>query len=204
MIFMSGYTDRAIVQKDMLDRNLILIQKPITPSVVAAKVREVLDKKNAFEKPSAILQDLGGMRILYADDDEPSRRLVRMYLEHSHSILDSCENGQIAVDKFQSGSYDLVLMDMQMPVMDGFAAARAIRSWEAARGLKATPVIAVTGLGASDELQASLKAGCTSHISKPIGKEALIRTISSYIPQRQTATADTRNSKDPGENNGDG
>jgi PAS domain S-box-containing protein len=204
VIFMSGYTDRAIVQKNILDRNLILIQKPITPSVVAAKVREVLDKKNAFEKPSAILQDLDGMRILYADDDEPSRRLVRMYLEHSRSILDICENGQIAVDKFQSGSYDIVLMDMQMPVMDGFAAARAIRSWEAARGLKATPVIAVTGLGASDELQASLKAGCTSHISKPIGKEALIRTISSYIPQRQNTAAATRNGKDPGENNGDG
>ena len=204
VIFMSGYTDHTIVQKDMLDRNLILIQKPITPSVVAAKVREVLDKKDTFEKSSAILQDLGGMRILYADDDEPSRRLVRMYLEHSHGILDSCENGQIAVDKFQSGSYDIVLMDMQMPVMDGFAAARAIRSWEAARGLKATPVIAVTGLGASDELQASLKAGCTSHISKPIGKEALIRIISSYIPQRQTTAADTRNGKDPGKNNREG
>ncbi len=204
VIFISGYTDGAIVQKDMLDRKLVLIQKPITPSVVAAKVREVLDKKNAFEKPPAILQDLSGIRILYADDDEPSRRLVRMYLEPSHSILDSCENGQRAVDKFQSGSYDIVLMDMQMPVMDGFAAARAIRSWEAARGLKATPVIAVTGLGASDELQASLKAGCTSHISKPIGKEALIRTISSYIPQRQTTAADNRNGKDPGENKGDG
>jgi two-component system cell cycle sensor histidine kinase/response regulator CckA len=201
VIFMSGYTDRAIVQKDMLDRKLILIQKPITPSVVAAKIREVLDKKNAFEKPSAILQDLGGMRILYADDDEPSRRLVRMYLEHSRSILDICENGQIAVDKFQSGSYDIVLMDMQMPVMDGFAAARAIRSWEAARGLKTTPVIAVTGLGASDEFEASLKAGCTSHITKPIGKEALLRTISSYSPQRQTTAADTRNAKSPGENN---
>ncbi len=204
VIFMSGYTDGALVRNDMLDRKLILIQKPVTPSVVAAKVREELDKKNAFEKPSAILQDLGGMRILYADDDEPSRRLVRMYLEHSRSILDICENGRIAVDKFRSGSYDIVLMDMQMPVMDGFAASRAIRSWEAERGLKATPVIAVTGLGASDELQASLKAGCTAHLAKPIGKEALIRTISSYSPQRQTIAADTRNGKGPGENNGDG
>jgi two-component system cell cycle sensor histidine kinase/response regulator CckA len=190
VIFISGYADNAIVQQDMIDRKLILIQKPLTPSVLAAKVREVMDKKNDLEKPADALQDLSGMRILYADDDEPSRRLVQMYLENSHCIVDICENGRLAVDKFRSGLYDLVLMDMQMPVMDGLTASRAIRSWEAAQGLKATPIIALTGFGGKEEVKAILDAGCTSHMTKPIDRKALLGTISSYSSQLRTIAAD--------------
>jgi CheY-like chemotaxis protein/HPt (histidine-containing phosphotransfer) domain-containing protein len=169
----------------MIDKKLILMQKPITPTVLAAKVREVLDKRNAPEKPAAIAQDLSGMRILYADDDESSRLLVSTYLEPSHCILDICVNGQAAVDKFQSGSYALVLMDMQMPVMDGLTASQAIRSWETARGLKATPVIAMTGFSGKDEVKAILDAGCTSLITKPIEREVLLQAVSSFFSGRR-------------------
>ncbi len=193
VIFISGYTDNVMDQQDRVDRKQILMQKPLIPSVLAAKVREVLDSKIALEKPADTAQDLSGMRILYADDDESSRLLVRKYLERSHCILDLCENGRSAVGKFQSGSYDLVLMDMQMPVMDGFAASRAIRSWEAAHGLKGTPVIAVTGLGGKEELQASLNAGCTSHIMKPINREVLLGAVSSYSSQRLRIASDKGN-----------
>jgi two-component system cell cycle sensor histidine kinase/response regulator CckA len=189
-IFISGYTDNAMAQQDRLDRKLILMQKPLIPSVLMAKVREVLDSKKALEKTTSTLQDLGGMRILFADDDESSRLLVGMLLEKSNCDLDICENGQRAISKFQSGSYDLVLMDMQMPVMDGFAASRLIRSWEATRGLKTTPIIAVTGLGGKEELQASLTAGCTSHIMKPISREVLFKAVSSYSSQRLGIAAD--------------
>jgi CheY-like chemotaxis protein/HPt (histidine-containing phosphotransfer) domain-containing protein len=185
VIFISGYTDNAIVHQDMIDKKLILMQKPITPTVLAAKVREVLDKRSAPEKPAAIAQDLSGMRILYADDDESSRLLVRTYLEPSHCILDICTNGQAAVDKFQAGSYDLVLMDMQMPVMDGLTASQAIRSWETARGLKATPVIAMTGFSGKDEVKAILDAGCTSLMTKPIEREVLLQAVSSYFSGRR-------------------
>jgi PAS domain S-box-containing protein len=184
VIFISGYIDTAIVQQDVIDKKLILMQKPLIPTVLAAKVREVLDKKSAFEKPAGTAPDLSGMRILYADDDESSRLLVTRYLEQAHGVLDVCENGRLAVNKFQSGSYDLVLMDMQMPMMDGFAASRAIRSWEAAHGLKATPIIALTGLGGTEEVQAMLNAGCTSYMTKPIKREVLLGTVSGYSSQR--------------------
>lgn len=190
VIFISGYTDNAIVQQDMIDRKLILMQKPLIPTALAAKVREVLDKKNALEESADTVQDLSGMRILYADDDESSRLLICTYIEPSHCILDICENGRIAVDKFQSGSYDLVLMDMQMPIMDGLTASRAIRSWEVARGLKATPIIAVTGFGGKEEVEAILDAGCTSHMTKPIDREVLLGTVSSYSSQRRTIAPD--------------
>jgi CheY-like chemotaxis protein len=100
VICISGYTDNAIVHQDMIDKKLILMQKPITPTVLAAKVREVLDKRNAPEEPAAISQDLSGMRILYADDDESSRLLVSTYLEPSRCILDICVNGQARSTSF--------------------------------------------------------------------------------------------------------
>jgi CheY-like chemotaxis protein len=198
VIFISGYTDNAIVQQDVVDKKLILMQKPLIPSVLAAKVREVLDKKSAFEKPADTAQDLSGMRILFADDDESIRLLVRRFLEGSNCILDICENGQIAVNKFQSGSYDLVLMDMQMPVMDGFASSRAIRSWEAAHELHATPIIALTGFGGEEEVKAMLAAGCTSHMTKPIDRKVLRRNVSRYSSQQSAIAADAGNGNGPG------
>jgi PAS domain S-box-containing protein len=198
VIFISGYIDTAIVQKDVVDKKLILMQKPLIPTLLAAKVREVLDKKSAFEKPADTAQDLSGMRILYADDDESNRLLVRRFLEGSNCVLDICENGQIAVNKFQSGSYDLVLMDMQMPVMDGFAAARAIRSWERAHGLHATPVIALTGFGGEEEVNAMLAAGCTSHAMKPLDRTALLRNVSRYSSHQYAIVADVGNGNGPG------
>ncbi len=198
VILISGYTDNAIVQQDMIDRKLILMQKPIIPTVLAAKVREVLGKKNALEKPADTVQDFSGMRILYADDDESSRLLVHTYLEPSRCILDICENGRIALGKLQSGSYDLVLIDVQMPIMDGLTASREIRSWERARGLIATPIIAVTGFGGNEEVKAILNAGCTSHMTKPIEREVLLGTVRSYYSRRRTIAADN------GDGNGTG
>ncbi len=77
-----------------------------------------------------VCTDLGLMRILYADDEEVIRRLVLKYLEPCGCILEICENGERAVACYKTASYDLVLMDMQMPVMDGLTATRALRAWE--------------------------------------------------------------------------
>jgi two-component system cell cycle sensor histidine kinase/response regulator CckA len=195
VIFISGYTDDAVFQQNIIDRKLILMQKPLIPTVLMEKIREVLDKKDSNE-PAKTTQDLSGMRILYADDDESSRLLVSKFLERSNCLLDICENGQSAVEMFQSGSYDLVLMDIKMPVMDGFAASRAMRSWETSRGLRATPIIAITGRCEKDELDASLKAGCTSYMLKPIYKDVLLEAISGYSAQRLKLSADTSDNDD--------
>lgn len=78
------------------------------------------------------------------DDSADNRLLVQAYLKRSPYQLDLAENGEVAVEKFKSGKYDLVLMDMQMPVLDGYTATRTIRAWESQSGLKATPIIALT------------------------------------------------------------
>jgi CheY-like chemotaxis protein len=114
------------------------------------------------------------LRILLAGGSEENRLLVKAYLPPCH--LDVAENGEVAVRKFFAGNYDLVLMDMHMPVMDGYMATKAIRQKE---NKGKALIIALTG-SASNEEEKSLAAGCTAHISKPIRKKQLLRAIDEY------------------------
>ncbi|MFQ6030810.1 MAG: response regulator, partial [Dehalococcoidia bacterium] len=84
-----------------------------------------------------------------------------------------------AVAKFKSGSYDLVLMDVQMPVMDGYVATQLIRQWEREQGTEPTPIVALTANALREDEQKSLDAGCNTHIAKPIKRATLLETISS-------------------------
>src|SRR5208337_1571048 len=106
-------------------------------------------------------------------DSEGNRVLVEAYLKDTPYQLEMAENGDIAVTKFTSSKYDLVLMDMQMPVMDGYTAVRAIREWERTAQVARTPVIALTAYALKEEVTKSLDAGCDAHLSKPIKKRTL-------------------------------
>src|SRR5439155_2717856 len=90
---------------------------------------------------------------------------------------DIAENGAIAVEKFTAGHYDLVLMDRQMPVMDGLTATRAIREWEQANHRSLTPIVALTAAALKGDQEQCLAAGCTGYLSKPIKQEVLLRAI---------------------------
>lgn len=120
------------------------------------------------------------LQILLTDDNPDNRRLVTAFLKkHPYSIT-IAENGKMAVEKFKAGQYDLVLMDVEMPVMDGLQATRAIRSWESEQGRAATPVIALTAHAGEENEAKSAAAGCTAHISKPIRKATLLNAIYEY------------------------
>ena len=120
------------------------------------------------------------LRILLVEDSEDNRMLIKSYLKNSPHEIDVAENGEIGVQKFTSSRYDLVLMDMQMPVMDGYAATQAIRRWEQERAVSSTPIIALTAYALKEEVQKSLDVGCTAHVSKPIKKNTLFQTIDEY------------------------
>jgi CheY-like chemotaxis protein/HPt (histidine-containing phosphotransfer) domain-containing protein len=91
--------------------------------------------------------------------------------------VDIAENGAIALEKFTAGHYDLVLMDRQMPVMDGLTATRAIREWEQANHRPLTPIVALTAAALKGDQEQCLAAGCTAYLSKPIKQEVLLRAI---------------------------
>lgn len=117
------------------------------------------------------------LRILLADDAGDIRRLITVFIASSGHSVEWAENGEQAVEMFKRGEYDLVLMDMQMPVMDGLCATRRIREWELEQGRAPVPVVALTAGAEQSNLRRTREAGCTAHIAKPISKETLLRAI---------------------------
>lgn len=121
-------------------------------------------------------QDAGPLKVLLAEDSPDNRMLIEAYFKATGYELDAVENGEEAVDKFKSKRYDVVLMDIHMPVMDGYTAVRQIRQWERANGGH-TPVIALTASAQDEAVRESLAAGCDSHMAKPIRRATLLQAI---------------------------
>jgi PAS domain S-box-containing protein len=120
-------------------------------------------------------------RILIAEDSEDNLALVKAYLRDCSFLLEFAENGKVAVDKVISRPPHLVLMDLQMPVMDGLEATRVIRQWEMETHAPAVPILALTAHAVGEGAAKSLEAGCTAHLTKPIKKAALLEAISRHI-----------------------
>lgn len=120
------------------------------------------------------------LNILLAEDSADNRVLILSYLKKTPYNIDIAENGLIAVDKFTKGKYDIVLMDMQMPEMDGFTATKEIRKWEKKKDVNVTPIIALTAYALKEDAQKTIDAGCNIHLTKPIKKIKLMETIQEY------------------------
>lgn len=118
------------------------------------------------------------LSILLVEDAEDIRYFVNALIKKTPHSLEMAENGEIGVNKFISGHYDLVLMDIQMPVMDGLTAVAKIREWERKNNGEQTPVIALTAHAYKEEKEKCIRAGCTGHVSKPVKKKKLLETIS--------------------------
>ncbi|MDO8798716.1 ATP-binding protein [Phenylobacterium sp.] len=121
--------------------------------------------------------DLSGCRILLAEDHPTNQKVVQLILQSVNVELEIVENGQLALDRLTAERFDIVLMDMQMPELDGLSATRRLRALEAAEGLARTPVIMLTANAMDDHIRAGREAGADQHLSKPIRATALIETI---------------------------
>ncbi len=122
-----------------------------------------------------------GARILLAEDNPGNRMLVKAFLKATHYEIEEAENGALAVNKFTSGQYDVVLMDMYMPVVDGYQATAAIRQWERDNDASRTPIVALTAAAMAGDREKSLDAGCDFHLTKPISKAVLLELLDSLI-----------------------
>jgi CheY-like chemotaxis protein len=120
------------------------------------------------------------LRVLLVEDSPDNQLLVRSYLKQTNYFLDVAEHGAAALDKFKSAHYDVILMDVQMPVMDGYAATKAIRSWERDHDLSPTPIIALTALALKEEGARIFEAGCNTHLTKPVKKSTLLEVLQAY------------------------
>lgn len=164
----AGYLVKPIKKSDLLD------------AIKTALGKTKITLKKPKEAPVCVPKDQRKLNILLVEDTQDNRFLMQAYLEKTPYNLDMAENGKVAVEKFKSNKYELILMDMQMPVMDGYTATRIIRALEKERGLKTTPVIALTAYALKEEIQKSFDAGCTAHLIKPIKKLKLLEAILKY------------------------
>jgi CheY-like chemotaxis protein len=126
-------------------------------------------------------------KILVAEDSEDNRFLVEAYLSEHPSELFFAENGLAALHAFEAETFDLVLMDIQMPVMDGLAAARSMRNYERRTGSGRTPILALTANALLGDEEASRAAGCDGHLAKPISKKELISAVQNFRRARRIA-----------------
>jgi signal transduction histidine kinase len=123
-------------------------------------------------------------RILLIEDGRDNQRLMSTHLRASGAEVVIAENGQIGVNEATSSSFDLILMDMQMPVMDGHTATAELRR----RGFT-IPIIAITAFAMVEDRTKCIASGCTHYISKPIERENFLRTVSQYLGTSACALA---------------
>jgi PAS domain S-box-containing protein len=122
-------------------------------------------------------EPLRALRILLAEDSSDNCMITMAYLEDTPYRLEIAETGALACEMFAAGDYDLILMDRQMPVMDGLTATRKIRAWELANNRAPTPIIALTASALKGDREMCLAAGCTAFLTKPIKQEVLLQAI---------------------------
>lgn len=121
------------------------------------------------------------LTILYCDDFEDNREIVKLYLKSENIQIDESENGLQALQKFQERSYDIIFMDLRMPIMDGFMAIQKIREIEKDQNVVLPiPIIAISAYGEDFEKKA-YSAGCSSYLAKPYSKSALLKQITNAI-----------------------
>jgi CheY-like chemotaxis protein len=123
---------------------------------------------------------LPALRILLAEDSPDNCTIALAYLEDTPYRIDVAETGAVACRMFKAGHFDLVLMDRQMPVMDGLTATRTIRAWEKANDRSPVPIIALTASALKGDRETCLAAGCTAYLTKPIKQDVLLQAIKDY------------------------
>lgn len=132
-------------------------------------------------------------RVLVVEDGPLNQKLFALHLRDAGYEVDVAPDGATGVEKIMDGSYEIVLMDIQMPVMNGFEAMRAVRAWEKAVGRKSVPILALTAYDSAEEAKSAELAGCTEYLVKPVERGKLLETIAK-MEAGSLATAKTEKS----------
>ncbi|WP_028534642.1 response regulator [Paludibacterium yongneupense] len=173
--------------------------KPVSPSTLLDAILSALGRgrlrglDDASQLPEArdtLAGRFVGLRLLLVEDNSINREFATELLHSEGIVVDQAVNGREAVERVQEKDYDIVLMDIQMPVMDGLEAARQIRALAAAPGAErfaSLPIIAMTALAMEQDAEKSRLAGMNDHVTKPVLPDYLMEVLAKWQPARRPA-----------------
>lgn len=164
-----------------IDQYLI---KPIKRDLLLKSILKSLGKVKKLTKNAVEIEvngDKPSLNILLVEDNEDNQLLFTSFLKKANHQINIAENGQEAVERFKNEDFDLILMDMQMPVLDGYEATKIIRDWEKQIERERTPIVALTAHAFAGDREKCLNAGCDDYLTKPITKHALLEFIKKFI-----------------------
>ena len=166
-----------------------VITKPVTGRLLKLTLLEELAHlrriQAVHQRDDSELEELPPMNILVAEDHHLSQKVIKGMLSRLGMRAWTVDNGERAVELIKQQPFDLVLMDCEMPVMNGFDAAVAIRQWETAEGREPIPIIALTAHIMDEHKERSLQCGMNAHLSKPIELSELRDTLADWSPQQR-------------------
>jgi signal transduction histidine kinase/CheY-like chemotaxis protein/HPt (histidine-containing phosphotransfer) domain-containing protein len=191
LVMVTAYGREEVLKQAEENSFANILIKPVTASMLFDSAVQVLGASSAKSyavevAPSVTLAQIRGARVLLVEDNELNREVAIGLLADAHLAIETAENGQVAVRMVAAHEYDLVLMDMQMPVMDGLAATRAIRLKPQFRSL---PIIAMTANVMESDREKCTAAGMNDHLAKPIDPEALFAALLRWIQPRADLAA---------------
>ncbi|MCA9777962.1 MAG: response regulator, partial [Candidatus Eremiobacteraeota bacterium] len=158
------------------------LRKPLKRRLLKLLLVSLLDDQNRFVSADSVERSSepfeNGVRVLIVDDTEVNRLVTKRFLSKLEINFDEAEDGKAAVELALSGNYDLILMDCQMPELDGYEATRQIR----ANGV-ATPIIALTANAMPGDREKCLQAGMNGYLSKPLIRDDLVECVRMHLPE---------------------
>ncbi len=189
MIMISSFRQESIIETAKRSGIDIFLQKPINPStlndILSGIFYQTTPKQESQEQQTSVLslqeelRRYAGSSILLVEDNETNQEIIKGLLEDTGIILDIAQNGQEGVDKALHNTYDLILMDIQMPVMDGFEATKIIREKDTQ-----IMIVALTANAMKEDIEATALAGMNSHLSKPINAEQFYELLIHCLPEQ--------------------
>jgi len=187
IVMVTAYGREELMQKaEKIGLDGFLI-KPVSPSVLFDTIIQAHGEEAHATSPTTqheveaeALALIRGAKILLVEDNEINQQVAKEILEGADLIVTLADDGQQAVNKIQDNHYDVILMDIQMPVMDGYTAAREIRNLKSE--IRNVPIIAMTAHAMAGDEEKSLQAGMNGHVTKPIDPDQLFGALQKWIP----------------------
>jgi CheY-like chemotaxis protein len=187
-----GYLTKPIRKSDLSKSLLRLVEKQVAGDQTSSR-RVALPDQGPSEPP----QDVHRLEVLVAEDDRINQRVTQRLLENLGYSPEIVSNGKLAFERAMEKRFDVILMDVQMPEMDGITAVKKIREAEGPKGIH-TPVIALTAHAMKGDIDACLAAGMDDYIAKPVRPDQIKSSIEALVPSSLTAASDdVLSSRDP-------